>query len=372
MGTGLSPNTLSVVWVEFGNATDEDGTNAKPFNTLYEAVAMLDPSGVNTIRFKSSGTTDETISIGSGFSPSITLDATNGLVRIGDSSASRPSATQKSSPASSLSIFDAVLYETDSVVPDASTEASAVESEFNAAIFEAIVPLQRDAEGNRIARADGVLAVRLRDYTGLQVETLWAELHPEHATGDVIFDWIPVNEDDDRDIWVIFSPKNTWYLEDLLTVLAGGANGAGTEILSDVQFVQVESLDDIAYRESSGADNRAIAQPQIDEPEEGVANRPTLILAPNLPGINGSSEAVTGYRISPDEIFRTPQRVWLPIEAGMRVEDVVLMYYKENEPNTGWHRADEIDGFLSDAEPVIVDGYYGTVVNHAGVIALLY
>ena len=63
-------------------------------------------------------------------------------------------------------------------------------------------------------------------------------------------------------------------------------------------------------------------------------------------------------------------RVWIPIESGVSTDNITLMYYKGNEPNQGWHNAEDIEGFLADAEPVIVNGYLGVVVNHAGVVAV--
>jgi hypothetical protein len=48
----------------------------------------------------------------------------------------------------------------------------------------------------------------------------------------------------------------------------------------------------------------------------------------------------------------------------------VLLYYKSTDPNPGWHDAADIAGFLSDADAVVLDGYYGVVVNHSGIVAL--
>ncbi len=47
------------------------------------------------------------------------------------------------------------------------------------------------------------------------------------------------------------------------------------------------------------------------------------------------------------------------------------MYYKNNEPNGGWHGATDIQGFLAEKEPIILNGYFGVIVNHAGIGAIV-
>jgi hypothetical protein len=54
----------------------------------------------------------------------------------------------------------------------------------------------------------------------------------------------------------------------------------------------------------------------------------------------------------------------------MNANNLKVMYYKGSEPNQGWHEADSIAGFLTNAEPIILGGYFGVVVNHAGVVAI--
>ena len=100
------------------------------------------------------------------------------------------------------------------------------------------------------------------------------------------------------------------------------------------------------------------------------ARRKKLTIVDGLPPIDDATEPTIGYRIDPDEAFRTPQRIWLPIPADTNPADLVLMYYKGTVPNQGWHKAENIEGFLANDESIIADGFYGVVVNHAGTVAL--
>ena len=64
-------------------------------------------------------------------------------------------------------------------------------------------------------------------------------------------------------------------------------------------------------------------------------------------------------------------RVWIPIESGVSTDNITLMYYKGNEPNQGWHNALDIAGFLADNEPLVLNGYLGVIVNHAGIVTVV-
>jgi len=254
-----------------------------------------------------------------------------------------------------------VLFKADSGIDEA-------EEAFNNALFEAIVPNTLNEDGTIGLHVDGRIAIRLRDYTGIQFETLWAELHPEHSSEEVTLEWLPVDEGDSRDIWVLVQPNETWYLGDLLTIAAGGANRDGTDVQSGTFTVQVESGDDFTTRETDDSPT-PIDQPDYNEINQGIGHDATLTIATDVPQI-GDIESTTAYRIKPDNVFDNPQRVWLPIPSGAGVDDITLIYYKGNEPNQGWHNAEDVEGFLTEDEPILLDGYYGFIVHHAGIVRL--
>ena len=85
VGSELTPGSMGEVWVQFGSSpVTETGLNANPFDTLYEAMAMVDTTGASSIKFKTANDTPETITIGEGgFGGTLTLLANNGTVQIG-------------------------------------------------------------------------------------------------------------------------------------------------------------------------------------------------------------------------------------------------------------------------------------------------
>jgi len=352
---------ILIVWAMFTTADpgSESGSEQEPFNTIVEASARVDSGGVVKIKPSQS---EEVITL----SKAMRLEAPSGTARIGVAPQGFQALlveTRASQESSSLS--ESTADDIAAALRDADSDEA--ERAFNAAVFEAIVPNATNADGDIMVLADGRLALRLRDYTGLEFETLWAELHPQHDTEEVSFDWEPVAEGDDRDIWVFFSPTDTWYLNDLLVIAAGGANADGAEVLSNVHAVQVETQTDYDARTSeSPADS--IAQPDYAETDEAIGNKVSLTIAVGVPQFD---DLTIAYRIQPDQVFDTPQRIWLPVGSGVSTDNITLMYYKGNEPNQGWHNAQDVAGFLADTEPVVVNGYLGVVVNHAGVVAVL-
>lgn len=87
---GSGESGLSEVWVDFSHTGAQSGTQQSPFTQIQEALLTVTSGG--TIHFQL-GATPETLTVST---PSVWQSA--GLVRIGDSSASRPIVTQKVQP----------------------------------------------------------------------------------------------------------------------------------------------------------------------------------------------------------------------------------------------------------------------------------
>lgn len=68
---------LTEVWVDFTYPSIEIGTPAQPFDTLAEALSSVDPNGAIHV---APGASHETLSI----TGPVTIQASSGLVRIGD------------------------------------------------------------------------------------------------------------------------------------------------------------------------------------------------------------------------------------------------------------------------------------------------
>ena len=80
----LPSGPTDIVYVDFGHAGVEDGTSSFPWNRLQEALNVVDSDGlVNIIKNSGDNDTTETFSGGGIISQNVTIDAVDGLVRIG-------------------------------------------------------------------------------------------------------------------------------------------------------------------------------------------------------------------------------------------------------------------------------------------------
>ena len=78
--------------------------------------------------------------------------------------------------------------------------------------------------------------------------------------------------------------------------------------------------------------------------------------------------------IGPVEVYETPQRVWLPIPAGVDPASAGLFYYHASGEDAGWYPAEHVEGWLVpgsyrylEADGVV---HLGFLVNHAGIVQL--
>ncbi|MFP6584772.1 MAG: tandem-95 repeat protein [Candidatus Hydrogenedentota bacterium] len=345
--TGLTPSSLSTVYVDFGEGEVGDGNLESPLRTLNEALALvaLDGSGVVTIN--GGGTSSETFTGAALINPAGTITLTRfntGVVQIGVPGTPPDIAahtftyqTTDNNEYDSTNAID--VHTTPYLLSD--DERAAELRAFSTAVFEAAIPITTDIDGNRLLAPDGTIAIRLRDYSGLDLQTLWAELHPDHGADKVAFEWISATGDNDaRDIWVLFNPAASWRVADFLTALAGGTTLGGDAVQGEYISAKTEDTLDA----------------------HTVTVQPVTIL-------NTDGTLTNAWQIGPDQVFREPTEVTIPVSAGIDLSTLRVMYYKPGEPNAGWHDAEDIIGLLV-AQPTIRPDSITVYLRHGGVLAL--
>jgi hypothetical protein len=235
-------------------------------------------------------------------------------------------------------------------------------------LYEPALPATPTLDGTLRAQPESVLSVRLRSATPIDPESIWAPIGSGEPT-DIEVTWQPVREGDLTDIWVIVKPTETWYLEDVIAITAGANQANGGTLESAPQRFAIGTPE---------AHGETLAQPTpgIDYDDGGLQDAdPTvqvtrMLEAPETPA-DAFAESV---RILPEEVYASPQRVWLPIPAGMDPAAVGIYYYLANGPDRGWHPAAAINGWLVSGSEMLLetDGqrYLGFQVRHAGIVRL--
>lgn len=343
---GLTPNSMATVYVNFGPfevLENRDGTITSPFRTLGEALAMVTHDGSGEIRMRGNRESSETFTGVNRIDNTLVLSQYDwGVVQIGV-----PDALPDSAPSQYASQDVIVVDKSDdgdfgtiSFLLSDSERAAELQA-FNNAIFEAVIPTTTDADGNHIVSADGTIAIRLRDYSGLDLQTLWAELNPEHGAEEVVFEWIPATADADaRDIWILFDPNDTWRMADLLNAIAGGTTLDGFDVQGEVISALIDD----------------------DSDSDVVTLDPVSVL-------NEDGTVTNAWQVGPDQVFREPVEVTIPIPAGIEASSARVMYYKPSDPNEGWHDTGDVVGLLAET-PVIQDGMVTLILRHGGILAI--
>jgi ELWxxDGT repeat protein len=390
VGLGSDPNdpgsvpSLSTVWVDFAfNSGVELGSTIQPFNTLLEATVVSAPGG--TIKVKGNtakSTTHETPRI----TKAVRIEASNGPVRIGvlskelfaqEIGQGDGGDTGKTSGSRRLLDFLTALQKTLAGNRSTSAEKSVESKVREGTTYEPVLPYTMDEDGTHKARANSVLAVRLRSAAGIDAATLFAPVVAD--TPGVSVGWQPVLDGDARDLWVVVRPQDTWLLDDLVDVTAGAQSGTGETVETQTRHFRVESAEDTAARDAEPpAPIAQPPQPGVDfGANDSMGSSASAHVAPTgenaeVPTVEHGVE--TPVAISPEQVYDPPQRVWLPIPAGVDASAVHLYYYHPNGDDRGWYAAENVEGWLvpDSYATVAANGttYLGFFVRHAGIVQL--
>lgn len=358
-----SADTATVVWADFDrlNPGTENGTELAPFNTFLEASEYVASQGIVRI-FNSDSAESPTIS------KAMIIESSGGVSRLGTSgSLDLPmSLTQSDEAEAGVSAENMDSAGRRSTGTGIDYFAEFAEHEFGAAVFERVMPSSVDADGNRIASVDATLAIRLRDFNGIQLESLWAELYPEKSADELRLEWIPATDESgtgQKDIWVMFAPNQRWMIGELIEFIAGGVSNAEHELLSQLYSVRVVSP----------ADNRE--GPDVSNVSSNGL-RTYVYLVDGLPNPDGIDPPAAAFRIEPDRVYPEAITAWIPIDKALAKDGLQVLYFKQSEPDQGWHDARGVVGFLETTEfQRIVDAigqhYLGIQVRHGGIVSIV-
>jgi hypothetical protein len=114
----------------------------------------------------------------------------------------------------------------------------------------------------------------------------------------------------------------------------------------------------------------------VSADKEAASGGPTLREDPDvasLPGVVAAAKSPV-YRIGPAQVFAQPVTIQIPVAPGSNPDDLEVYYYSESAAHIGWHRGENVVGWMAPAarRTVEADGqtYVEIQVNHAGVVQL--
>ncbi|GAG18121.1 unnamed protein product, partial [marine sediment metagenome] len=163
----------------------------------------------------------------------------------------------------------------------------------------------------------GTAAVRLTADAPVDGARIWAVLE----AGDVRQEggrWRPVDPEDGRDGWVVFTPSAPLPLGAEATLTVGGVTVAGAAL------GPVSKRFRVAERQAEVP----VAGPAWTRDADDVCPLPSLLAVP------GSAV----YRIGPAGVFDTPVTVRIPVSAAWHANELTAYYYSESPRNAGWYR----------------------------------
>lgn len=353
-----APVSLATVWVDFAYSGVEDGSSSQPYNTLREGLAAVNLGG--TIKIKGNtaeNTTDETATI----TTAMTLTAENGTVRLGDTGAkllnldmnAKSDSLTQSARAESPTIESALRRVLNAL------ESSALSTELTIdpstdligaprAVFEAHMPLTRNADGNMVAAPDTVLGLRIRSVEALEPETIEAFVSAVRSEG-VRADWTPVDGESMNDLWVLVYNEDGWELHSQVSVSAEAETTSHDIVATERVTVSVESA-------ASGA--------------------LTLTEVSTAPGEQALLPATPIYSIGPEQVFSEPQQINVSLPKGAMAQDIVINYLHQSDIEPTWHPSEEVVGWLERGSVSVIqnatDATLSFKVHHGGIFQILW
>ena len=384
--------SLSTVYVDFDHVDTppQDGTSpGTAYGTFGRGLSAVETNGTIKINGSASDRESEWTGV---ISTAMTIQADpGGTIRIGvpGAGSAKPSVPGDGSEGGSVgqgSQADALRFlqlQLARALRDAA-DADGEDSESTAAshntIYEPVVPFSAASETLRAAKADSVLAIRLRSETGIDPYSIWGPV-PGRNEGEASVEWMPVDEGDLRDIWVLFRPNEMWYLDDVITLTASAETVEGESVETQTYQFQVESEED--YETRTAEPEQGIWQPEYGEDfatdgldltaesNEQAVVAPADVATATEPLAEGIDAPLT---IGPEQVYDVPQRVWLPVPDGVDPSAVRIYYFHATGDDQGWYPAENVEGWLVPDSYLHLrtngTTYLGFLVRHAGIVQL--
>jgi hypothetical protein len=212
----------------------------------------------------------------------------------------------------------------------------------------------------RLALPNDTLYLRVRSVDA-DIVSVWGRVKSADFDSDAVR-WIPADPASARDGWVAFSPTAPWTPGAIITMTAGATTADGT------------GVGPVAYSFLVGPDISSVPAQQSSStasPEKGLC--PVLIAAGT-----GSATFDDGYGapylLRPDAPYAQPQRIWLPIPAGIDPGKTEVYFFYDDGTNPAWHASPDVVGWELPGQRLVEerDGatYLGLLVTHGGLIQL--
>lgn len=371
--------SLSTVYVNFSWTGDEQGTQPKPYNTFAKGLTAVSTGG--TIKIK--GDAADTVSSWTGtINTAMIIQADPaGPVRIGviGGGSSPPARAGGSGRSDTGAMGGSALDHLLASLARSAGAGGAVSERSESLVrsgnvYEPVLPLTTAGDGMQAAQADSVLAVRLRSEGDIAPDSIWAPVTA--TTSGTSVEWRPIQEGNMRDLWVIVRPQESWLLEDLIRVVVSAQTITGNVVGPVAHHFRVESAEQAEARAVRPAD--LVWQPEAGVDYE-VTDDSTASGTATLTPVGEAAPSVAGglespLAVGPERVYETPQRVWLPVPAGVDAASVRLYYYHPNGDDRGWYPAENVEGWLVPESYLTVEvngtTYLGFLVRHAGIVQL--
>jgi len=230
-------------------------------------------------------------------------------------------------------------------------------------VHEKALPAEFTADGLRRARADSVLALRLRSTAPIDGERVWARIEPGGA-GNASITWWPVQEADLRDLWVVCQPVTPWPLGEVITVSAGAVSAGPAQAVFAVES-------EAAYAARLEAEAAGLIPASSRTLDGAVCVTPYAGGA--VPALEGSVGPV--YSVGLGEVFPEPCWVWLAVPEGEAAEGLEPYYcHGGAEFERAWYAGGQVEGWLGGQALLIAEvdevSYVGFEALHGGTVQL--
>ena len=348
----LAVTDTSVVWADFAGPGGGTGYCGDSVATLAEAVALVPAGG--TVHLVG-GDSSETMVL----TKAMRLEA-GSLAHIGVAPTKAVAALPATKDDTGETTTGTGSSATDGVTTALASASDGTEADGTPFIlpelaYQTVLPFTTDASGAHCLGGQDEMAIRLRSASTILPETISIVVVglPADSYEPV---WSPVTEGDATDLWARVLLRPGYELPGKLLVIATALDTTGTTIgphaytFTDTCNGQVETLQPIPQPEGTQAEIYALPADMLPE---GVPPREHV------------------YYIGPEEVFDTPQTIWLPASEEDSVEPEVLINW---EGTIQWLPMARTQGYLTTEIEAVCHASESRITynaNHGAIVALV-
>lgn len=235
--------------------------------------------------------------------------------------------------------------------------------------YAEVLPAPRPGDSAILIVSDSFLYVRMRSDEPIDGDSVVGSVTYLGTTMANVA-WLPLAANDG---WVVFAQSVPWEIGETIMMTARANTVDGAELDPVTHTFRVTQLSD------GGTE---VYQPNYEEYDASALvmsleddSFVSLLEQSEGEGIPELAEGMGSlYTIAPEQVFEIPQRVWLPIPAGIPAVAVHPYLYLEGDNASGWFPAEQVDAWV-DFESYMhleLNGvrYLGFVVQHGGTVQL--